>query len=75
MTRLVPCVVSFRRHDLALRTQLRTYAGEAVTELVSQAGRVLCGGNRGFAAKPCPRPLAYFGRITGEKALCSQGFA
>jgi hypothetical protein len=24
-----------------------------VTELVSQAGRVLCGGNRGFAAKPC----------------------
>jgi hypothetical protein len=39
MTRLVPRVVSSRRHDLALRTQLRPYAGETVTELVSQAGR------------------------------------
>jgi hypothetical protein len=34
MTRLVPRVVSSRPHDLALRTQVRPYAGEAVTELV-----------------------------------------
>ena len=53
MTPLVPRVVSSRRYDLGLRTQVRPYAGEAVTELVSQAGRVLCVGDRGFAAKPC----------------------
>ena len=36
MTRLVPRVVGSRPHDPALRTQVRPYAGEAVTELVSR---------------------------------------
>jgi hypothetical protein len=56
------------------RRFLTTMPTEKTTELASQAGQVFCVGSR-LRGETMSRPLAYFRRITGEKALCSQGFA